>query len=119
LRVLWKDEGEWTELGSFLTEWAAVFLVDAREDMRWLLTQLGAKPKTSLEHIQLRETRKRTQQEEEEAPAPARPHCECGDVLELFCCRCGQALCNRHCEWKEWADNPPAPRCFRGVGCSK
>ena len=116
VQVLWKEDGEWLELGRFLTPWAAEFFVQAREDIWWLLQEAGQAVETSETFVRIRQ--KRPVPPPIAAPPPSRPRCECGDVLELYCCRCGQALCGRHVEWQMFSDNPPAPRCFDGVGCS-
>jgi hypothetical protein len=117
LQVLYREAGEWTELARFLTPWAAEFFVQAREDMWWLLQQTGQTVETLETYVRIRQ--RRPVPPPVAPPPPSRPRCECGDVLELYCCRCGQALCGLHVVWLPFADNPPAPRCYRGVGCSR
>lgn len=117
-RVLWRDGDDWTEAANCLSEWVAEFLVSARADIRWLLQLLGEVPRLPSEYAD-RSARRVTVGRKRRIMAEAPRRCECGDVLELFCCRCGQALCGRHVAWVAFADNPPAPRCYGGVGCSK
>ena len=114
-RVLWREGEEWSELGSFLSEWPAEFLVQARIDVRWLLLELGCKTEGAVQHLTQR-TRLLLARDARRSLPPLK--CECDDMAELFCCRCGQSLCARHVKWLPFADNPPAPRCSDGVGCS-